>query len=107
MARTFVLPLSHRSRMADHLGDLPARRGRSCPWLPGTQRRLARPRPEAAPSGRRAALCTTQPQALARRVRPPAGPRAARGCLSVATGGLHLGGWCQTRFLDENGSYEE
>jgi len=33
---------------------------------------------KAAPSGRRAALYLMQPQALARGVRPPAGPRAAR-----------------------------
>jgi len=37
---------------------------------------------KAAPSGRRATLCPMQPQALARGVRPPAGPRAARGCES-------------------------
>src|SRR5690242_1768983 len=35
---------------------------------------------KAAPCGRRAATCPMQPHALARGVRPPAGPRAARGC---------------------------
>jgi hypothetical protein len=35
---------------------------------------------KAPPCGRRAALFPMQPQALARGVRPPAGPRAARGC---------------------------
>jgi hypothetical protein len=40
---------------------------------------------KAPPSGRRAALCPMQPQALARGVRPPAGPRAARGCHFGAT----------------------
>jgi len=34
---------------------------------------------------RRAALCLMQPRALARGVRPPAGPRAARGCHRATT----------------------
>lgn len=57
---------------------------------------------KAAPGGawrRRAALCPMQPEALARGVRPPAGPRAARDCLHGAAARIHQTSHCSAKCI--------